>query len=70
MEVKGVVAASQPHWIPVTERLPEPGVMVLVFDIDEDIGIDYRQTRYTWSCYSECEVTHWMPLPAPPKAGD
>lgn len=61
-------------WIPVTERLPDKGVIVLVSD-----GSDYPGTaelvlraggRLIWENGNFREVkyiTHWMPLPAPPK---
>ena len=61
-----------PKWIPVTERLPEPKELVLC--IWKDInGIHYGFARYqhdnVWYVSNEGmpEVTHWMPLPQPPK---
>lgn len=58
------------EWIPVTERLPEKsgeyltycgdynGVCVLYYEVLKTKG----KWRTRWK-----EVTHWMPLPAPPK---
>ena len=59
-------------WIPVSERLPEVGKKVLVYckenKNDYEIGA-YSDTyrgffvRQTW--YEN--ITHWMPMPEPPK---
>ena len=67
------------EWIPVTDRLPdaEPGDVserVLVTD-GKDVAI------VEWFNFEECgpfwgytgfgkDVTHWMPLPAPPEGGE
>ena len=54
--------------IPVTERMPELGVPVLVIGgstawvdkaYDSDDGVSFYEDNYG-------RVTHWMPLPAPP----
>lgn len=66
-------------WIPVTERLPESGVCVLVTDglevgegwITEIINTKGHFSR--WCCptadidVDRRPITHWMPLPQPPK---
>lgn len=60
------------QWIPVEERLPEPGETVLVWHHGEaqmawlnhfTNGVAYfvRDTHYNF------EPTHWMPLPEPPE---
>ena len=57
------------RWIPVTERVPEENVRVLVHisgkrsytTLDTD-RLQYRN----WVRWGN-EVTHWMPLPEPPK---
>ena len=64
-------------WIPVTERLPKDEQEVLVYTI--------HHCYYTWVCHNKVEywwedeygyccdfddVTHWMPLPEPPKDGE
>lgn len=67
------------QWIPVTERLPEIGVDVLVVKDNGDKSLAvwrlYR-TIPNGKPYWEDEVgdglllraaTHWMPLPEPPK---
>ena len=61
-------------WIPITERLPEPNQIVL------SINPEYEEYQIGWIANSEeggvvCVgdgielygVTHWMPLPQPPK---
>lgn len=70
---------EQNRWIPVTERLPTPYVDVITCRRDflargTTIGKEYitirdneipswSQDYQTW----KSKVTHWMPLPEPPK---
>lgn len=62
---------KNPRWIPVTERLPDVGKDVLCFcraNICFVLGWDGNHwhegaDRYYMSGF----VTHWMPLPEPPK---
>lgn len=64
-----------PRWIPVTERLPEPFENVLVAN---KRGKHYDIDKGWWngSFFDRCakggyhNVTHWMPLPEPPKEGN
>ena len=51
------------EWIPVTERLPDGGVEVLVYSKIIGICVDY----YDGDTLGYSDVTHWMPLPQPPK---
>ena len=63
---------AEPKWIPVTERLPERDVKVLTFGV-YGFSVNYRDRfsgkwrgvngRSQW-------ITHWMPLPEPPKEND
>ncbi len=74
-----LVEAQEPHWIPVTERLPEsaeddleyPTVLVCFDNGDVDTACFYESTR-EWGCgdmYDRtCHPTAWMPLPQPYKA--
>ena len=62
------------EWISVTERLPEKGEEVLVFDTRENwTGFAWLRPDETWTAlgfdfpFDFGEVTHWMPLPQPPK---
>lgn len=64
-----------PRWIPVTERLPEQGKRYLVIRFDEVtktqfIDILWHDAHDLWwnRLYKgQYNVTHWMPLPEPPK---
>ena len=64
-----------PKWIPVTERLPEEGKFVLVYgDLypnKHDGGVIAVSKRMDWNYWQgfgrERNITHWMPLPEPPK---
>ncbi len=67
-------------WIPVTERLPEDGVPVAIV-ADRGRTPDNRGVVAAGELYRGCwyhtlpglvsrqiaDVTHWMPLPAPPE---
>lgn len=53
-------------WISVKDKTPEDGVEVLVWD---DGGFAYIDTwvGHTWKYGGDLGVTHWMPMPEPPK---
>ena len=66
-----------PRWIPVEERLPEVwrndetaelvNYMIYSPDFGVDIG-NYHAKAKKWLCMAlPCTVTHWAPLPEPPK---
>ena len=59
-----------PKWIPVTERLPEYERPVLGWDADflysHIVNFVYGQF-FDDIDMSAVKVTHWMPLPEPPK---
>ena len=73
-----------PQWIPVTERLPDGNEDVLVTDGDACAVGYFRPDANAWdSCeFGWIEnrpdpypsglgkVTHWMPLPEPPKESE
>lgn len=61
--------AGKPKWIPVTERLPEAVVDVLVIRMGETPDIEFMLYDGTWvgDTPHSHQVTHWMPLPEPPK---
>ena len=63
------------EWISVKDRLPEKDIRVLVWMKDNEEGYTQMDTD-RWSCTMEQgyhwvrwgkSVTHWMPLPEPPK---
>lgn len=61
-------------WIPVTERLPEEKDRYLTVSIEPWFGttvVDTMRWSGVWMYdgrQTEATVTHWMPLPEPPKA--
>jgi hypothetical protein len=81
-----IAAANEPEddeedgmeWIPVRERLPEPGVRVLIFcPLAEPNEVAAAVLRHEgmWrmddgEVYGETEPTHWMPLPTRPTGGE
>ena len=61
------VAAKLPRWIPVTERLPDDDTHVLGWD-GKRVRFVYVVTDLVFDAFAEKEgITHWMPLPEPPK---
>ena len=64
---------SEQRWIPITERMPEPMVPVLIIEIELGIMVAHRLvgTFKGWTTNGDggiiCEATHWMPLPDGPK---
>jgi hypothetical protein len=60
------------EWISVKDRLPEKEDDVLAYEFRGDISIsyisgnDWRNLESGW-ILDESHVTHWMPLPEPPK---
>lgn len=68
-------AQPEPRWIPVTERLPEEYTRVIGYMAWKAMTtIEYQHGR--WYSIDHLEplpdeaVSHWMPLPQPPKEVD
>lgn len=60
------------EWISVKDRLPEKQCDYLVTDGDACMLAAFRIRNYEWDFYrndfwDSDLVTHWMPLPQPPK---
>ena len=68
------------EWISIADEIPQEGVQVLTIDarrpdmieyaLDYIIMFDGCEIPHIWACRLEHEmnfVTHWMPLPLPPK---
>ena len=77
---------GKPKWIPVTERLPDERINPNTRDFEYVLCVtiwgDVRPFKYGtpigqkdahfWNGagYVDAYVTHWMPLPEPPKDGE
>jgi hypothetical protein len=62
--------AAKPKWIPVTERLPEECKEVLAYRLtgcEVDSCVSHQKAYWSYDTVSDYPVTHWMPLPEPPK---
>ena len=72
------ILEQEPEWIPVTERLPEEGLTVLIFTESGDIEFGQRdENKWEWLAESISdywtraeEVIAWQPLPEPYKESD
>ena len=51
------------EWIPVDKRLPDEEVRVLATDGTDVFDSEYMSGNWEWCA----DVTHWFPLPEPPK---
>ena len=58
-------------WISVNDRLPERFERVLVCRKDKKVEQGFRDVGDWWHVYGTRtkHITHWMPLPEPPKEG-
>ena len=55
------------EWISVNDRLPEQGEEAICIAADGDMMIGkYTEWGWMFPCYFE-DLTHWMPIPEPPK---
>ena len=64
LDASGVPAAN---WIPVAERLPEEDTPVLTFRAN-GMEIEFQWNgKWDYDEMTPFHVTHWMPLPKPPK---
>lgn len=73
--LRAVPAVSVPQWISVKDRLPCSGQPALVANSAlrlvsiawHDAGSGCWESPVWWFCENSPEITHWMPLPEPPK---
>ena len=61
------VDSNEPHWIPVTERLPEYGEAVLTIAQDDVYEVNHivDDVHGEWFWEDNGKVLAWMPLPEP-----
>ena len=57
------------EWISVKDRLPddEENVLAFVFGEAEVCCLKNGVWRNEWMKFYDGDITHWMPLPEPPK---
>lgn len=69
-EDTGLEPDEIPHWIPVSERLPGHGERVLAYSPEMDgTEADIQVSKGFMVRRKRSDITHWMPLPQPPKDG-
>ena len=64
------------QWISCKDKMPEHGVTVLIYAGNHMIMLAWydKDMEYFYICdsdykYNPLDVTHWQPLPEPPKEG-
>lgn len=75
IKVNPVKPTMDNTWIPCSERMPDENnrwvLCLCVSGAMEVLKFDYTMwnwdAQYPGRCYMENYVTHWMPLPEPPK---
>lgn len=62
-------SASKSAWISVDERLPDKQAQYLIVDDEGYMEVALWARQFGWFSHVNRgnEVTHWMPLPEPPK---
>ena len=64
------------EWVSVKDRLPEIGKVVLAFGTRSATTGMYQGTManrpdvWMWKNHTPKHVSHWMPLPTPPRGGE
>jgi hypothetical protein len=71
---KGYADALGGGWVSVEERLPEVGTDVIGYSEKKDrcFVVAYSDTYKSFFSgqFTNDDITHWMPLPLPPKEGE
>ena len=68
-----IMGELQTKWISVHDRLPEKGKVVLAFGTRSSTTGMFQGTQndrpelWHWKSHTIKHVSHWMPLPEPPK---
>jgi hypothetical protein len=60
------IKPKESEWVSVEDKLPEQYTDVIVFIKGDTIAVDYVDENGDFYYYGK-NVTHWMPLPKPPK---
>ena len=65
----GQDAGTNPHWIPVEERLPNDGQVVFIYTKHGSVSsVTYKDGAFNLNEVLEAiNVTHWMPIVPPRK---
>ena len=65
------------QWISCKDKMPDDGVNVLIYTGNRMISLAWydKDMGYFYICdsdykYNSLDVTHWQPLPEPPKDGE
>ena len=76
-----IEALERTRWIPVSERLPDEKdwyhrkasneyfINVLRNNDDPDVYSMINRSNFNYDFCEDAYITHWMPLPEPPKEG-
>ena len=63
--------AAVPHWISVEDEPPKENKNYLTYGVFLPLGVKamdmFRFDGKKWLTSADVKITHWMPLPAPPK---
>lgn len=66
--IKTHMSQSKGKWISVEERLPDKQARFLIVDKDGQMNTALYTPQFGWfSGVRIKDITHWMPLPEPPK---
>ena len=75
-EVEAADVQPVNQWISCKDKMPEHGVTVLIYAGNHMIMLAWydKDMEYFYICdsdykYNPLDVTHWQPLPEPPKEG-
>ena len=69
-----MLSKAKQEWISVDERLPEEGTRVIGYDYESNVRCYFIYSERWWLTEDDgwntakgWGVTHWMPIPEPPK---